>query len=338
MLIEETASLPILVVGGAGYIGSHMVVTLLQAGFQPIVLDILAYRHSLPPPGVVLVEGDMGDVKLLQRLFNEYSFAAVIHLAALIEVGASVKFPAKYYQNNVAATLNLLDVMLQHQVKNLIFSSSAAVYGQPQYSPIDETHPLLPINPYGRTKRMIEEVLADYARSDDLSYVALRYFNAAGADPAGRWGECHEPETHLIPLILKAVLQQTPITVYGNDYATPDGTCIRDYIHVVDLCAAHLLALKYLLKGRSPLICNLGTGQGYSVQEVINAAQQVTGYPIAVEKIERREGDPARLVADAKLAKNELAWQPRYPEIETMITHAWNFLKIIHPSIKMEKI
>lgn len=319
--------LPVLVVGGAGYIGSHMVMALQQAGFQPVVLDNLSKGCASRIVNAPLIKGEMADSILLDRVFGEYPFAAVIHLAALIEVGESVKFPAKYYQNNLAATLNLLDAMLKHRVKNLIFSSSAAVYGNPQYAPVDEAHPLLPINPYGRTKRIVEEVLQDYAESDGLNYVALRYFNAAGADPDGRLGECHEPETHLIPLVLKAAAQQHPITVYGRDYPTADGTCIRDYIHVTDLCAAHLLAAQYLLDGHRSLICNLGTGKGYSVQEVISSARRVTGCSIEVAFGERRLGDPAILVADPGLAKKELAWQPRYPEVETMIAHAWNFMR-----------
>ena len=317
----------VLVVGGAGYIGSHMVLSLQQAGFTPIVLDNLSKGHRDSVRGAELLIGEMGDKHFLAQVFSQHRISAVMHFGSLIEVAESVRFPAQYYQNNVAATLNLLEVMLAHHVKQFVFSSSAAVYGEPQYTPIDEKHPLAPINPYGRSKKIVEEILADFAQSDGLHYASLRYFNAAGADPEQRTGEKHEPESHLIPLILQAAQgKRAAITVYGQDYSTPDGTCVRDYVHVTDLCTAHLLALKALQAGQTNLIYNLGNGHGYSVQQVIAAAKQVTGKNISVTSGNRRAGDPAVLVADATRAKKELGWQPKYGELEIIVKHAWEFI------------
>lgn len=314
----------ILVVGGAGYIGSHMVRCLQQAGFNLIVLDNLSTGHRDAVTEAELIVGDMADACLLDRIFSKYSIAAVMHFASYIQVGESVLDPSKYYLNNVAATLQLLASMRKHNVKHFIFSSTAAVYGEPQYTPIDEKHPLNPINPYGLGKRMVEQVLEDFARAYDFNYIALRYFNAAGADPAGELAERHEPESHLIPLILQvAAGEREFISVYGRDYPTVDGTCIRDYIHVVDLCTAHLLALKKLLSGQKTGIYNLGTGQGYSVQEVIDTAAKVTGREIATRDGDRRAGDPAVLVADPAKACVELNWKPIYSDLETIIKHAW---------------
>lgn len=315
---------PILVVGGAGYIGSHMVLCLQKAGYTPVVLDDLSTGHRDALMNVEFIEGGLFDTALLEKLFAKYDFSAVMHFASFIQVGESVQYPAKYYQNNVAATLHLLDAMLKAQVKHFIFSSTAAVYGEPQYTPINEQHPITPMNPYGHSKRMIEIILADYANAYGLHFASLRYFNAAGADPAGRLCERHDPETHLIPLILQAASGQRPaITVYGRDYPTSDGTCVRDYIHVSDLCDAHLLALKALWNGKQTAIYNLGTGEGYTVQQVIDVAKAVTGRQINVIDGERRAGDPVVLVADATLAKKELGWAPRYPELKTIIEHAW---------------
>jgi UDP-glucose 4-epimerase len=247
-----------------------------------------------------------------------------MHFAAFIQVGESVKEPAKYYQNNFAGTLVLLQAMLNAQVKHFIFSSTAAVYGEPQYTPIDENHPIAPINPYGRSKWMVEQVLRDYAASYGLKFAALRYFNAAGADPSGALAERHDPETHLIPLVLQVASgHKQSITIYGDDYPTPDGTCVRDYIHVNDLCDAHLLALQALWNGAENASYNLGTGQGFSVQQVIDTAREVTDCDIAVTKGERREGDPAVLVADATFAMEKLGWQPKYSDLKTIIQHAW---------------
>lgn len=314
----------VLVVGGAGFIGSHMVLALQEAGYEPIVLDNLSKGHCDAVLGAELVVGDMADVPLLEKLFQQYTFLAVMHFASYIEVGESVLLPGKYYQNNVSATLSLLQTMLAHHVKHFIFSSTAAVYGEPQYTPIDEAHRLAPINPYGRSKRMVEEILADFARSDDLHYATLRYFNAAGADPAGRLAERHDPESHLIPILLQVANgQRETVTVYGRDYPTPDGTCIRDYVHVADLCRAHLLALKQLVDGKSEIICNLGTGEGFSVQQVLTAVRQVTGKTINAIDGARRAGDPAILVANANKAKEVLGWQPQYTDLHTIVEHAW---------------
>lgn len=316
----------VLVVGGAGFIGSHMVLALQQAGYQPIVLDNLSKGHRNAVINAPLIVGDMADSKLLHELFTTYSFAAVMHFASFIEVAESVQFPDKYYQNNVVATLTLMDVMLQHHIQNFIFSSSAAVYGNPNTSLITESHPLKPINPYGRSKLLVENVLEELSHSMNLHYAALRYFNAAGSDPLGRIGEWHEPESHLIPNVLRAAERQTEIVVHGNHYSTPDGTCVRDYIHVLDLCEAHLLAMQALFAGKKKLVCNLGTGTGHSVLEVIAAARRVTGRHIATRIGAARLGDPAILVADSRFAQQELNWQPRYSHLDNILEHAWKFL------------
>lgn len=316
----------VLVVGGAGYIGSHMVLALQEAGYQVIVLDNLSKGHKDAVGNTKLIVGNMGDKQLLSSLFAEYPISTVMHFGSFIEVGESVQFPQKYYQNNVAETLNLLEVMLLNKVKHFIFSSTAAVYGEPQYKLIDEAHPIAAINPYGRSKVMVEEILKDYALSDGLSYASLRYFNAAGADPQGRAGERHEPESHLIPIILQvAAGKRTAISVFGRDYPTLDGTCMRDYIHVTDLCSAHLLALEHLHAGKGSIICNLGTGQGFTVQQVIDAARKVTGHAIPTIDAPRRDGDPVSLVANAAKAKQILGWQPQYSNLETIVQHAWQF-------------
>jgi UDP-glucose 4-epimerase len=316
----------VLVVGGAGYIGSHMALLLQQSHYDPVILDNLSTGHRDAALNTKLVIGDIADTTLLNRLFSEHQFTAVIHFASCIEVGESVRNPLKYYQNNVAATLNLLRIMLAHKVKHFIFSSSAAVYGEPTSKTITETHPLAPINPYGRSKLMIEEIIKDLADCHDLHYSLLRYFNAAGADPLGRLGERHQPESHLLPLVLQTASgKREAIIVYGNQYPTIDGTCIRDYVHVSDICDAHLLALQALLHGKKRIVCNLGTGEGYSVLQVINAARQVTGCRINMLEGAPRIGDPAILVADATVAMQELQWRPKYQDIHTMIKHAWQF-------------
>ncbi|MBX6392612.1 MAG: UDP-glucose 4-epimerase GalE, partial [Burkholderiales bacterium] len=257
----------VLVVGGAGYIGSHMVLMLSERGHEVVVLDDLSTGHREAVLAGEFVEGSMADAQLLDRLFAAHRFDGVMHFASYIQVGESVLAPAKYYRNNVANTLVLLDAMVRHGVRHFIFSSTAAVYGEPLRVPIDETHPCAPINPYGRSKRMVEEILADYDRAHGLKSVCLRYFNAAGADPQGRIGELHEPETHLIPLVLQAAAGRRPhLTVFGTDYSTRDGTCIRDYIHVVDLCSAHLLALERLVQGAGSAVYNLGHGKGFSIR------------------------------------------------------------------------
>ena len=314
----------ILVVGGAGYIGSHMVVRLLDEGCDVTTLDNLSGGYRDAVLGGEFSEGDLADTKLLDTVFQQYDFDAVMHFASYIEVGESIHSPAKYYRNNVTNTQNLLDAMVKHGVLNFIFSSTAAIFGEPQYVPIDEKHPMIPINPYGRTKLIVEQMLADYDHAYGLKSVALRYFNAAGADPETRIGERHVPESHLIPLVLQAASgRRESISIFGQDYDTPDGTCIRDYIHICDLCEAHLLAIKALQSSNQSAAYNLGNGNGFSVKEVIDTAKQVTGRDIAIEIAERRVGDPARLVADAELAKKELNWKPAFSSLETIIRHAW---------------
>jgi UDP-glucose 4-epimerase len=315
----------VLVVGGAGYIGSHMVKRIGQLGCQVTTLDDLSSGHRDAVLNGDFVQGSIADTELLDRLLVQ-GFDAVMHFASFIQVGESVQQPAKYYQNNVVNTLNLLEAMRAHGIQKFIFSSTAATFGEPQYTPIDERHPQQPINPYGRSKRMIEQVLADYDAAYGLKSVCLRYFNAAGADPEGQLGERHEPETHLIPLVLQAASGRRPhISVFGRDYDTPDGTCIRDYVHIADLCEAHWLALQSLMNGGPSQAYNLGNGNGFSVQEVIDTAEAVTGRKIAVVHAPRREGDPARLVADATLARKQLGWQPQYADLATIIEHAWKW-------------
>lgn len=316
--------LKVLVVGGAGYIGSHMVKVLLERGHEVVVFDNLSSGCREAVLGGTLIAADLADPTALDAVFSGHRFDGVMHFASFIQVGESMREPAKYYRNNIANTLNLLDAMHVHGVGNFIFSSSAAIFGEPDYVPIDERHPRRPINPYGFSKFAIEQVLADYDRAYGLRSMCLRYFNAAGADPDGRIGECHEPETHLIPLVLQAASgRRTHIQVFGQDYDTPDGTCIRDYIHIVDLCDAHLLALERLRAGGASGAFNLGNGNGFSVAEVIAAAERVTGTSIARVIGERRPGDPARLVAEAKLARLELAWRPRFDSLDTIVRHAW---------------
>lgn len=316
----------VLVVGGAGYIGSHMVKRLGQLGCQVVTLDNLSGGFRDAVLAGDFVHGDIADRALLDRLFSSRRFDAVMHFASYIQVGESMREPAKYYQNNVVNTLNLLDAMRTFGVNRFIFSSTAAIFGEPDYTPIDEAHPKRPINPYGRSKLMVEDALADYDRAYGMKSVCLRYFNAAGADAEGELGERHDPETHLIPLVLQAASGRRPhISVFGRDYDTPDGTCIRDYIHIADLCEAHWLALLSLLDGGDSQAYNLGNGNGFSVQEVIDAARRVTGREIPVQDAPRREGDPARLVADATRARAELGWAPRYNDLDVIIRHAWGW-------------
>lgn len=316
----------ILVVGGAGYIGSHMVKLLARQNCRVTTLDDLSTGFAEAVKCGELVTGSIADVAVLDNLFTSHQFDAVMHFASFIQVGESVKEPAKYYRNNFANTQNLLDTMVRHGVKRFIFSSTAAVFGEPLYSPIDEQHILKPINPYGRSKLMVEQMLEDYDSAYGLKSFALRYFNAAGADPEGELGERHEPETHLIPLVLQAASgRRGAITVFGSDYDTPDGTCIRDYIHIQDLCVAHLLGLQQLMQGASSARYNLGNGNGFSVREVIDTAERITHRSIPVIYGARRSGDPARLVADAILARKMLGWQPQYADLETIIQHAWGW-------------
>ena len=316
----------VLVVGGAGYIGSHMVKMLRGQGHQVLVFDNLSggYRDALL--GAELVQGDLADRAALDAVFAGRQFDAVMHFASFIQVGESVQLPDKYYRNNVANTLNLLDAMVAHDVKRFIFSSTAAIFGEPEQVPIDERQPSRPLNPYGHSKAMVEQILADYDQAFGLRHICLRYFNAAGADLDGQLGERHEPETHLIPLVLQVASgRRAQISVYGRDYPTPDGTCIRDYIHVVDLCSAHLLALHRLQDGGASDCFNLGNGEGFSVQQVIDSARRISGRPIDVLDAPRRAGDPARLVADPAKARALLGWTPRHAQLDTIIETAWRW-------------
>jgi len=323
----------LLVVGGAGYIGSHMVKQLSHAGHSVVVMDNLTTGFREMACFGELVVGDLADTALLENLFTQHQFDGVMHFAACSLVGESVSKPGKYYRNNVANTLNLLDAMVRHEVRHFIFSSTAATFGEPDYVPIDEAHPQVPINPYGASKLMVERILQDYFTAHGLNSVCLRYFNACGADPEGAIGECHDPETHLIPIILQAASgRRSHITVFGRDYAPHDGTCVRDYIHIEDLSSAHALALDALVKGQQSgaLGYNLGNGLGYSVQQVIDAVVKVVGEDdrsIIVEEGQRRAGDPATLVADATQAKSALGWEPQYADLTTIIRHAWAWEK-----------
>ncbi|AKS39578.1 UDP-galactose-4-epimerase [Anoxybacillus gonensis] len=318
----------ILVVGGAGYIGSHVVKQLVETN-SVVVLDNLSTGHRyLVDKRAVFVHGDLGDRATLVRIFEKYPIDAVMHFAANSLVGESVVEPMKYYKNNVAATLTLLETMMEYGVKRFIFSSTAAVYGIPNVDIITEQCPTLPINPYGRSKLMIEHMLSDFASAYDLRYVVLRYFNAAGAHVSGDIGEDHDPETHLIPLILQHLLGlRDKISVFGTDYDTPDGTCIRDYIHVMDLAEAHILALHALLADqKKTAVYNLGNGLGYSVKEVIDMCERVTEKKATIEYTARRPGDPARLVASSEKISRELGWQATR-SLEEIITTAWNWHK-----------
>jgi UDP-glucose 4-epimerase len=312
----------ILVTGGAGYIGSHTVKHLKNSGHRCVVLDNLVYGHKEAVCVPDFEQGDLLDQGFLASVFQKYQFDAVVHFAAYAYVGESVENPQKYYTNNVVGTLNLLNAMMEAGVKKIVFSSTCATYGNPVYIPLDEKHIQNPINPYGQSKLIVEKILADYLKAYGLKYIALRYFNAAGASTEGEIGECHHPETHLIPLVLKTITgKRKAITVFGNDYNTPDGTCIRDYIHVEDLAAAHQAALEKL-DTHSGCI-NLGTGVGTSVEEVIKAAEQVTGLPCPTEYAPRRPGDPEVLYAANDMAKRILGWSPQYTKIEDIIGSAW---------------
>ena len=316
----------ILVAGGAGYIGSHMVKHLVNAGHHVVTYDNLSKGYGDAVKYGEFVKADLGDRVALDKVFKQWKFDAVMHFAAFIEVGESVLHPDKYYYNNVSNTLTLLDAMVAHKVGYFIFSSTAAIFGEPQYTPIDETHPKAPINPYGRSKYMVEQILRDYDHAYELKSTCLRYFNAAGADPDGELGERHDPESHLIPLILQAASgRRADIKVFGRDYATEDGTCVRDYIHINDLCSAHALALGRMQQSNTSAAYNLGNGKGFSVQQVIDVTRAVTGVNFKVSDAPRRAGDPAVLVADASLAKRELDWTPQHDSLETIIETAWKW-------------
>ena len=331
----------ILVCGGAGYIGSHMVRLLAENGYTPIIFDNLSTGHaevldSLRDPArpesglpITLARGSLLDSQSLHRVFADYSIDAVMHFAGLIQVGESVLDPSKYYQNNVGGTANLLALMAEFNVRRLVFSSTCAVYGMPQpgIARLDENQPINPLTPYGHTKRMAEQMLMDCAAAYAISSMNLRYFNAAGAHPDGDLGEAHNPESHLIPNVLAAALGKGSLNVFGDDYPTPDGTCVRDYIHILDLCAAHLSALTFLREQKTPAahFCNLGNGNGFSVLEVIRTAQEITGRNIPYDIMPRRPGDHPFLVGDSSLARRLLRWRPEYPTLAECIATAWRW-------------
>jgi len=318
----------VLVTGGAGYIGSHTVRELSAAGYEILVYDNLEKGHPEAVANYRLIVGDLRDGLKLDRVFREHDVSAVVHFAAYIEAGESVQNPGKYFDNNTAGTLSLLQAMVRNNVQQIVFSSTAAVYGEPERVPIQETDRKEPTNAYGLSKWMVEEMLAWFHRAHGLRSISLRYFNAAGAHPSGEIGEAHHPETHLIPLILQVPLgRREKIFVFGEDYDTPDGTCIRDYIHVLDLASAHVLALKALENGTGIDAYNVGNGSGFSVREVIEVAREVTGHPIPADMRPRREGDPARLIAGSDRLRNELGWTPRYPNLREIMQHAWDWFR-----------
>jgi UDP-glucose 4-epimerase len=317
----------VLVTGGAGYIGSHVVEELRKTGFTPIVYDNLSTGHAAAvSEDVQLVEGDIHNIEFLKHVMDRFEIDAVMHFAASSLVGESMTNPAKYYFNNVEGTLHLLEAMRTSGVDKIVFSSTAAVYGEPTKTPIEESAPLNPTNVYGRTKVIIEKILADYSKAYGINYTALRYFNAAGASLDGHIGEDHNPESHLIPLILKTALGvRKNVAIFGTDYKTPDGTCLRDYIHVCDLATAHVLALKYLIKGGASTAFNLGSEKGFSVREIIQTAKKVTGKDFPVTEEARRAGDPAVLVAASTKIQKELGWKPEHSTIAEIISTAWQW-------------
>lgn len=325
--MTSKTSLPrVVVAGGAGYIGSHMVRMLLESGFHPVVVDNLASGHAQAVGEATFRQGDIGDAGFMRALLREFQPQCVMHFAAASLVGESMSAPSKYWRNNLVQTLCLLDTMVECGVGQFIFSSTAAVYGNPIEVPITEQHPQNPINPYGNSKLAVEKALQDYSRAYGMRSITLRYFNAAGAHPDGSIGERHEPETHLIPLVLQVASgRRELIARFGSSFPTPDGSCVRDYIHVQDLCTAHLLALQKLGQGAATTVYNLGNGNGHSVNEVIAAARRVTGHAIPVRDDPPRAGDPPVLVADATRARTELGWVPQYADIETIIAHAWQW-------------
>jgi UDP-glucose 4-epimerase len=319
----------ILVTGGAGYIGSHTAWLLARCGYNVIILDTLYQNQPVHFPWARVVKGDCSDTQLLESLFTRYNITAVMHFAAFLAVGDSVKHPLEYYDNNVSGTRVLLEMMVKHHVLKFIFSSSCAVYGKPQQLPLTESHARNPINPYGKTKYAVEMMLEDCAHAYGLQFVSLRYFNAAGTIPNENLHEWHVPETHIIPLLLQSAFLGKPFSIFGTDYSTPDGTCIRDYVHVQDIAQAHYKALFHLQQKRPSDVFNLGTGVGHSVQELIAAASHITGKEIKIIKADRRPGDPAVLVADGTKASNVLGWKPECSDLETILKTAW----ITHQSV-----
>jgi UDP-arabinose 4-epimerase len=321
----------VLISGGAGYIGSHSAKALACAGFHPVVVDDLRTGHKSTVRWGPLICADLADRVALGRVFESYPITAVIHFAGSAYVGESMILPQLYFQNNVGGVLSLLEVMREHGVNKIVVSSSCATYGEPEHIPITEEHRQQPVNPYGESKLMLERILFWYAQAHGLRYAILRYFNAAGADPDGELGEMHDPEPHLIPRVIAAALGSLPaVDVYGTDFDTPDGTAVRDYIHVTDLAEAHVAALRYLASGGASSVFNLGTGVGHSVREVISAVEQTSGRKVPYQNLPRRAGDPPELVADARKAARRLAWRPRYSELQSIVETAWNWHRATH--------
>jgi UDP-arabinose 4-epimerase len=320
--LSDGSTQTVLVTGGAGYIGSHACKALARAGYQPVVYDNLSRGHADAVKWGPLVKGDLGDTELLRQTLRQHRISAVMHFAAFAYVGESVAKPGLYYANNVGGMISLLSAMEVEGVDRIVFSSSCATYGIPESQPISEAAPQVPINPYGRTKLICEWMLRDAAAATGLRHVALRYFNAAGADPEGEIGERHDPETHVIPLALLATTGQAELQVFGTDYPTPDGTCIRDYIHVDDLARAHVMALRHLEDGGESLAVNLGTGRGHSVMNVIESVERVTGRTVARTFAPRRPGDPAELRADPSKAEQVLGFRARHTELDQIVAHA----------------
>lgn len=323
----------VLICGGAGYIGSHVFNELLSQNIETVIIDSLEYGHKEAVKECKnFYLGNIGDADLLKEIFKKHNIDSVMHLCAYIEVGESVQNPAKYYINNLSNSITLLNEMIKANIKNFIFSSTAAVYGEPEKIPLKEEYRKEPTNPYGDSKLALEKILSWFSKAYDFNYVALRYFNASGAHPNGHIGEDHNPESHLIPLILQVPLKKREsIKIFGDDYPTPDGTCLRDYIHVCDLALAHISAMNYLKNGGESLSCNLGNGNGFSVKEVIETARKVTGHSIPVEICPRRAGDSSELIADSEKAKNILGWTPKIDSLETIIETAWKWHKN-HPN------
>lgn len=316
----------ILVTGGAGYIGSHTVKRLRKQGYEVVIFDNFSSGKQQLVLGGTVVKGDLNDRAALEKVFEEYDFEGVMHFASLIQVGESYRDPQKYYRGNLVTSLNLLEAMRAAGVRDFIFSSSAAVYGVPEETPIPESHPLNPYNPYGQSKYFVEQILKEYARAYGMRFLSLRYFNAAGADPEGELGEMHDPETHLIPNLMLSILDEArTFQLYGTDFPTSDGTAVRDYVHVTDLAEAHLLALERLRSGTESGFINLGANRGYSVREVIRQVERITGRSIACETAPRRQGDVPLLLASNQLARQKLNWKPEHSELETIIKTAWDW-------------
>ncbi|GBF82426.1 UDP-glucose 4-epimerase GalE [Aphanothece sacrum] len=328
----------ILVTGGAGYIGSHAVLALQKSGYEVIVFDNLSYGHPELVHDILKVElivGDTSDRLLLDKIFATRNITAVMHFAAFIAVGESVTNPAMYYRNNVLGTLTLLEAMIAAKINKFVFSSTCAIYGMPQEIPMTETHPNNPLSPYAASKYMVEQMLKDFDQAYGLKSVTFRYFNASGADPNGQLGEDHTPETHLIPLALLTALKKREfLSIFGTDYETPDGTAVRDYIHVNDLASAHVLGLEYLLNGGKSDIFNLGNGNGFSVREVIETAKKITGIDFLVKESDRRAGDPSMLVGSSQKAQSILGWKPQYADLETIVSHAWQWHQKRHGKLE----